>query len=111
MPAVQIPGESTRCSGNWSEAWNEARNLTPIILKLWKVLAQELLFFKDHRHIDDDKDQEDRSRNQPILSGPTEASGENERTEIQRISRVSIGTGSSEFLVFPYVAGSESADQ
>ena len=111
MLAVQVPGESAGCSHEWREPWNEARDLMGISCEVRKSLPEKSLFVQNHRHVDHDKNQQDRGRDPPVLSSPAEADGQDQRTEIQRIAGIGVRAAGGEFFILLHVAGGEGADK
>ena len=93
------------------DAREHPRHSPRILLELRKLLPQECLFVADHRQIDGEEHHDQNHAHPPTPRRHGEADADQQRSEVQRIPRVSVRPGGRQRLVLAHVSGSQRANQ
>src|SRR5208337_340605 len=111
MLPVQPPGKRLAMMTKRTGAWQELRYQPRIFVEFWKTAAQENLFRTDHRQVNRQEHYQQDSADPPTSRRQSKAGRQHQRTEIQRIPRISVRTRSGELLVLLHMTGSQGPDE
>src|ERR1700733_2087531 len=109
MLPVAFRGIDTLRSAIRSQPRKQARHVVRIVVVLRKRTAEISLFRRDYRHINQNKCQKHDGHYPPTACRNRETRREEERAQIQGITRVSVWAAGSELLIFLHMTGSEGA--
>src|ERR1039458_1747614 len=111
MLQIQIQRESCRsftvCTRMRRESRQHPRHPPRIFVELRKLLPQEVLFIADDGKINREEHNDKHNAEPPTARGDAESQPHQQRSQIERIARISIRTRSGERLVLAHMPRSE----
>src|SRR5579863_2116309 len=111
MLPVQVPGKYSSTSAWGTQPRQQSRHLAGIFHEVGKTFSQEFFLSPNDGQINGEEHRNQPCADPPVSRGDSEAHGQDEGTEIERVASISVKSCSRELFIFLQLAGCQRANR